>query len=347
VSEPDIIRAPNHLGDLVMALPALGAAVGADIQVVRWLVPILEMARASVPGGSDVGRVLPLDPGAAGMRKAVNELRVTRYERGVLLPPSFSAALVFYLGRVRQRRGSPTDGRSALLTDPVQLAGLNEVHRALSYHVLVTGSEPPEPPVPRISVSEAERTRWREGMGLSSAPVLGVFPGSNASSRRWDAGRYAELVRRVSAQGIRVLVFGGAGERDLTRWVAGDDGIDLGGRTDLRGLAVGLATCELLVTNDSGPMHLAAAVGTRTLSLQGPADPRVTRPLGEGHRMIRADQLPCVPCVKNSCPRRGRGFILSDADRECMRLIEVGTVESAVTREWSLLLTRTMETDCG
>ena len=135
------------------------------------------------------------------------------------------------------------------------------------------------------------------------------------------------------------MVVGAAGERGLTAEVAGERGIDLGGRTDLPLLAAGLAECELVVTNDSGPMHLAAAVGTRTLSLQGPADPELTRPLGEGHVLLWGGELPCVPCVRNECPRTGPGYRLPTAERECMRLIEVDTVEEALSLRLSRHLT--------
>ncbi len=120
---------------------------------------------------------------------------------------------------------------------------------------------------------------------------------------------------------MRVVVFGGPSERDLTAIVAGRSAFDAGGRTDLPLLAAGLASCDILVTNDSGPMHLAAATGTTTLSIWGPGNPASTGPRGTGHRLIRRADLPCVPCVKNACPRRGAGFILPDAELECLNLI--------------------------
>ena len=138
---------------------------------------------------------------------------------------------------------------------------------------------------------------------------------------------------------MRVLVFGGPQERRLTAQVAGEAAVDLGGRTDLPMLAAGLAECALLVSNDSGPMHLAAAVGTPTVTLQGPADPAVTRPLGGRHVMLRHPELPCVPCVKNVCPRRGRGYVLPDATRECLRLISVDDALGAVRTHPAMALT--------
>jgi ADP-heptose:LPS heptosyltransferase len=159
---------------------------------------------------------------------------------------------------------------------------------------------------------------------------VGVFPGSNASSRRWAPERFAETVRRLAAAGYEVVVFGGPGEEALSREVAGDAALDLGGRTDLPTLAAGLAACRAVLTNDSGPMHLAAAVGTPVVALFGAGDPRETGPLGPGHRVLRHPELGCVPCRKNVCPRAGRGTFLREAARECLGLIGVDEVLAAV-----------------
>ncbi len=328
-----VLRAPNHLGDLVMSLPALAAAPG-DLVVARWLAPLLEMARAS--GEADwLGRVIPLDRGNAGFLRAAAEVRRGRYEEGIILPPSFSSALLFALGGVRRRRGTPTDARGPLLTERVLWKEDGPAHRAARYLELVTGTPPPAPPVPRLPVPESERARWEALVGRGRGELVGIFPGSNASSRRWDADRFTELAARLAGRGARVIVFGSAGERALTAEVAGSAALDLGGRTDLPLLAAGLGTCEVLITNDSGPMHLAAAVGTPTVSVQGPADPRVTRPLGEGHELVWGAPIRCVPCVKNECPRSGAGFLLPEAERECLRLIGVDLVERVVSRRLS------------
>jgi ADP-heptose:LPS heptosyltransferase len=153
--------------------------------------------------------------------------------------------------------------------------------------------------------------------------VIGVFPGGNARSRRWEPDRFADLVRRLAKPGQRVVVFGGPTERELTARVAGNAAVDLGGQTDLAQLASGIASCDLLVTNDTGPLHLAAAVGTPTVSLWGAGDPTVTGPLGAGHRMLRHPELDCVPCTKNDCP-------LAVDRYRCLALITVDDVEAVI-----------------
>ncbi|HTO74011.1 MAG TPA: glycosyltransferase family 9 protein [Gemmatimonadales bacterium] len=313
-----IVRAPNHLGDLVMALPALEASGAEVIAVRRPLVPLLELA--GLPGS-----ILPLDRGATALIEAARTIRRQRFDRGVLLTPSLSSAILFRLAGVGRRRGSATDARSLLLTEAVPASAFAGLHRASSYMVLVTGSAPPAPPIPRLAPSPAGIARWREVSAGTDRPV-GIFPGSNASSRRWAVERFAELAGRMVTRKIPVVIFGGPGELVLTAQVAAGGGLDLGGRTDLPALAAGLAACRLLVTNDSGPMHLAAAVGTPTLSLWGAGDPLETGPLGAGAALLRHAELPCVPCRANQCPRHGTGTLLPDAVRECLALITVDEV---------------------
>lgn len=319
-----VVRAPNHLGDLVLALPAILRG-GGDVLVVAHLAPLVAMSGAQ-------GRVLPLRRGFQGFRAAARSLRAGRYARGIALTPAFSAALLFRVGGVRQVRGTATDGRTLLLSEPLDPRALRGRHRAVQYLDIMGDAAPALPEFPIFEPPCAEVDRWRARLGGGSRRVVGLAPGSRASSRRWPAERFRELATHLAAHGLAVAVFGAGDERALTAFVAGgaEGAADLGGATDLPMLAAALAACDLLVTNDSGPMHLAAAVGTRTVSLQGPADPAETAPLGPGHRLIVHAELSCVPCVKNECPRSGRGEFLDRAERECMWLITVDEVLEAV-----------------
>lgn len=323
-----IVRAPNHLGDVIMALPAIRASGGADVLALRWLTPILQMVREAEPDGAGVREILPLERGTSGLLRAARRLRARRYDLGLVLPPSLSSALIFALGGVRRRRGFPTDARRLLLTDPLEPLGAG-AHRATGF-MAVAGARTADPPTPVLGIPERTRERWSALAASSDGPLIGISPGSNAPSRRWPPERYAEMVRRLSRRGLRVVVFGGPGEEDLVRFVSGGLATEVAGRPDLPLLAAGLADCTLALTNDSGPMHVAAAVGTSVVALIGPSDPRLTGPLGEGHLPVLADELGCMPCGRNECPRSGPGSRLADAENECMRLISVARVEAAV-----------------
>jgi heptosyltransferase-2 len=136
----------------------------------------------------------------------------------------------------------------------------------------------------------------------------------------------------LGARGARVLLVGSTHEADLTARVAvrAPGALDTGGRTDVTDLAALLSLCDLVVTNDTGAMHLAGAVGTPTVSLWGSSDPTEVRQVGAPDTRISGPELPCRPCRRNHCERRGRGTVLADAHEECMRSIEVRAVLDAV-----------------
>ena len=311
-----VIRAPNHLGDLVMALPALKEARPDAVIAPRALTSLIELA-----GFKPIPYATPL--------ATATQLRKLNFERGVLFTPSFSSALTFALGRVRERRGTNTDKRGLLLTHKVDAALLEHAHRGSIYWLLATGELPPERPIPALEVPAALMQEFAALVPARSGQRrIGIFPGSNAPARRWGADRFAGIVSRLT-DNADVLVFGGPDERELTGIVAGDVATDLGGRTTLPLLAAGLASCDLLISNDSGPLHLAAAVGTPTISLWGAGDPARTGPPA-GHVIVRDRRLPCLECVKNQCPRSGPGYILPDAYMECMQLVSIDDVLESV-----------------
>jgi heptosyltransferase-2 len=311
-----VIRAPNHLGDLVMALPALAAARPDMVIAPTSLTALLELAGYAT---------LPFDTPL----KTASRIRPQNFGRGILFTPSFSSALTLALGRVGERRGTDTDKRGFLLTHKVDAHLLEHTHRSSVYWLLATGELPSERPIPSLTIPTALRAAFQELLPVPDQRKkrIGIFPGSNAPARRWGADRFAELVRELGD--VEVVVFGGPDERDLTSVAAGDVAIDLGGRTTLPLLAAGLASCDLIVSNDSGPLHLAAAVGTPTVSLWGAGDPARTGPPA-GHTVVRDRRLPCLECVRNQCPRRGAGYILPDAYMECMQLISVDDVLTSV-----------------
>lgn len=309
-----VIRAPNHLGDLVMALPALHAAKPDAVIAPGSLTKLIEFA-----GFTALRYETPF--------QTAKHLRQHKFDRGILFTPSFSSALMLAVGRVKERYGTNTDHRGLLLTHKVDAALLEHTHRASVYWLLATGELPAERPTPALSISQALQGEFEELVPTDGKRRIGIFPGSNAPARRWHSDRFAKLVSRLAEH--RVIVFGGPDERDLTRIVAGDVATDLGGRTTLPLLAAGLASCDLVISNDSGPLHLAAAVGTPTISFWGAGDPARTGPPA-GHVILRDRRLPCLECVKNQCPRRGQGYILPDAYMECMQLIPVEDVLTSV-----------------
>lgn len=340
------IRAPNHLGELLLALPALEAASARErretgiapiVQVVSSLVPLLALADLDA-------RVLPLSD-RRDIAAAARELRSYGARRGILLTPSVSSALIFRAAGLTSRRGTGGGGRAWLLTDVVDRGPLLEDHRVKEF-LAIAGFPVPdgEPPAPRLTALDAARVAWSErrralGIPTDARPLVALFPGANGAARRWPGEKYAALARSLAGLGYRVLILGGPDDRPVTEAVSRqaltDDGeldgavLNLGGRTSLAELAGALESCHLLVTNDTGPMHLAAALDRPIVAVEGPADVRQTRPLANRVRLVGRFDLPCVPCVKNECPRNGRGTILESAERECLRLVTVDEVLEA------------------
>ncbi len=318
-----IVRAPNHLGDVVVALPVL-AHSGCDVLVTGWLAPLVAMA--ALPG-----TIIPLDrSGMSGWLSAVGTLRRGGYQKGALLSPAFSAAWLFRCGGVHTLRGSATDGRSWLLTEALDPAALRGRPRGDQYRALVGIDDGTSLPRPALTPPPDRVARWR-GRTRGVGPIVGVVPGSNAPARRWSATRFSQLVGRLSAAGARCVVAGGPTETRLSAQVAGgaEDAIDAGGETDLEGLAALLAVCDLVVGNDTGPLHMAGAMGTPTVTIWGPSDPAEALPTGSKSVAVESVPLPCRPCFKNECPREGVGTHLPLAHEECMQLITVDQVTDA------------------
>lgn len=345
-----VIRGPNHLGELVLALPALRRAgrrwrERPLVQLPLRLAPVVAMSGAAVD-------VLPMEGRHRFLRNA-RSVRARSPDTGVLLTPSFSAALLLALCGVARRRGTDTDGRGWLLTDPVDREPLLRGHRVREYLVLVEGAAPARSdagggtagdegqlPRPRLERLSSAREAWRSTADRLSIPdprdggdvAVGLIPGSRAPARRWPAARWRELAGRLLQRDVRVMVFGAPGEERLTRRVAGGrpGAVDLGGRTDLFALVGALEASAAVVANDTGSMHLAAALGRPLAVLWGAGDPAQTRPLSPKSRLLGGFDLPCHPCLEHACPRSGPGHRSAVAERECLRTVSPGRVEEVV-----------------
>ncbi|MEV5235005.1 glycosyltransferase family 9 protein [Streptomyces pseudogriseolus] len=137
-------------------------------------------------------------------------------------------------------------------------------------------------------------------------PYVVVHPGASVPARAWSPGRCAQAVRELTAAGRRVVVTGGAGERELTAYVAGGRAVDLGGRTDAAQLAGVLAGADCVVAGNTGPAHLAAAVGTPVVSLFAPVVPAERwRPYGVPHLLLGDQDAPCAGSRARRCPVPG------------------------------------------
>jgi heptosyltransferase-2 len=334
-----LIRAPNPLGDAVMAEPAIRAIAERFPQArLDVLIP-----RALVPLGRTwafVDTVLPVLVGSRTLERldqllAPARLRRRRFDLCVLFPNARGVAEEAARARIPRRVGYARDGREALLTDPVSVPRApRDTHMVVYYWGLAAavgcgdlpalaslGEAPPgEAPrilrresrtAPRVAPTgemlEAAR-RLCQGTALAGQPFVAVAPGAaHGTAKRWPAVHFGALCRRLTRElGMPCAILGSAGERALGATIREHAGpgsafVDLAGRTDLGGLIGILAAASLFVGNDSGPAHLAAALGLPGVALFGSTSEGHSGPVGPRMRTLHR-HLPCSPCFERECP---------------------------------------------
>jgi len=317
-----VVFAPNWLGDAVMALPAIAA--------VRRGIPHASLTIAARPtiaplfsivGGLDDVVVL-------GKRGRENGTRPP-FDTAILLPNSFQSALLAWRAGVPERWGYRTDWRRPLLTRAIDPpCGLHQVEY-YQHLVGALGIRPPSPVPADPQISVSEELRANGVAELKSAgwdgirPLVALAPGAAyGSAKRWPPAYFAELARALAADGVQSVMVGGRADipvaREIEAALNGDVVLNLMG-TDLPTLAGVLSACRALVSNDSGAMHLGAAIGLRVTAVFGPTDERLTRPAGGGHAVL-THPVWCRPCLMRECP----------IDHRCMRGIGVDRVAGAV-----------------
>jgi len=332
-----LIRAPNWVGDAVMTLPGLEAVRGnfpsssVGVLAKPWVAPIYEHHPA-------VDRVLVYPKGEGvftdlkEMIQCVRLIRRQRFDLAILFQNAFEAAFLTYLGGVGLRLGYRTDCRGFLLTHGVlRSRDVLKTHQTEYYLSLLrsmgwkAGSTDP-----RIYVSagdtEAAQRILDAGNVREGDFLLGLGPGAIfGGAKRWPAERFADIGEMaVQRWGARVLVFGSAGETTLCGRVCDamvSPALNLCGRTSLAAAMGLISRCSFFVTNDSGLMHIAAALNVPTVAIFGPTDPTATGPRGLRTRIVRHDTS-CAPCLKSECPE----------DHACMLGIRPADVWEAMER---------------
>jgi heptosyltransferase-2 len=277
------------------------------------------------------GQVITLDQDREGA-----QLREAGADAILLFTNSFRTAWVSRRARIRRRLGYRAHGRSLLLTEAVRRPR-QRVHQSEYYLHLVrelgfdgTQPGPSGPGGPFIQITPQTRQRvdaFLKTLGVDrSAPLVGFAPGAAyGHAKRWPPDRVAQVITRLGARGVTCMLVGADGDRAAGREIesalpAGSRVVNVIGRTDLRLLTGLLAGCDVFVSNDSGAMHLAAAVGVPVAAIFGPTNERLTAPLGD-HDVI-SHQVFCRPCMLRDCP----------IDHRCMRRVSADRVFDTVIR---------------
>jgi len=333
-----LVRATNWVGDAVMSLPAL--------RLIRQRFPGAEITVLARPWVADLyaresfaDRVIlhTASRGArdwSGKRRLARALRAGRFDCALLLQNAFEAALLAWLARIPRRIGYNRDGRGFLLTDPVRVPRRGEIHPHQRYYYLemlrragIVDRVPEVDVIQLEGVAEARLAGLRRmaAAGLEGE-IIGVSPGAAyGTAKQWSPDHFAEAAHRIGlARGAVVAVFGSRTERELGEAVArcvsasGGKVHNFAGETSLGEFIELAAACRLFLTNDSGAMHVASALGLPTVAVFGPTDEQATGPVGPVVRVIR-EPVDCAPCGFRECP----------TDHRCMNRIPAARVAEA------------------
>ena len=322
---------------------------------VRTLFPEAEITLLVKPGIADllaqhpaVNRTLVYDDrgrhaGLVGKWTLAGVLRRHRFDLAILFQNAFEAALISFLAGIPRRFGYATDGRTLLLTDPVTVPPRTAQRHQVEYYwdlLKPLGGHGPAP-APRLFVTPDESVliagRLADaGIGPSDL-VIGVNPGSTyGHAKRWLPDRYAEVVNRVvkdaqSRSGARVgvAILGAKGEEPLGKTIAEQikaRTVVCSGQTTVRELMALVKRCQLFLTNDTGPMHVAAAFQVPLVAVFGPTDWQTTSPFGVDAKLVR-QPVSCAPCLLRECP----------IDHRCMTGVTVEQVYAAAVHHLPLV----------
>ena len=277
------------------------------------------------------GILADLPRGRLGWRENLDlarRLRREGYGSALIMSRKWKAALAPFLAGIPERTGYVGEARYGLLNDP--RSGERQIARMLDQCAalaLPPGAPwPPAWPMPSLQVSDAELTAWRARRGLEpNGPVVALCPGAVGPSKRWPSDRYGALAAALVQQGAAVWVLGSPAEQPLAAEIVAAAGGRARGltSTDLRDAVLALAAADLVVSNDSGLLHVAAALGTPAIGIFGPTAPQLWAPVNPVAAIIETTTVvPCRPCHKPTC-RLGHHACMRDIGAE--RLIAVAT----------------------
>lgn len=284
----------------------------------------------------DVDRIFIYDDrgvhaGLFGFFRLVRSLRKEGFDLAFLFQNAFEAAFLTALAGIPERAGYAADGRWFLLTRSLSKKDAPAHQRDAYLHLMNLWGGPLQARKPYLNVTEDERRRARERLvshGISESDLLvGVNPGAAyGSSKRWIPARFAAVADcLVARHGAKIMILGGAAEVGIAERVAGEmkrSSVVLAGKTSVREVMALVSQCNLFITNDSGPMHIASAFEVPLVAVFGPTYPAATSPAG-AHDLVIQNKVECAPCTHRECP----------IDHRCMERISVEAVLEAAEKQ--------------
>lgn len=319
---------PNWLGDAVMSLPT--------IKGVRALFPesyLAVLVKSELEDlfrhEPDINEVISYESrhgikSLSADYRMIKQIRGKEFDLALILPRSFHSALIGFLSKIPNRIGYAGDSRSKLLTQTLPRTKESLTRHRVYYflNLLNIWGRPVSFSEPRITIPKITRDWVADNTrNIKDHFLIGFNPGAAyGSAKCWLSERYVHLAKDlINNKKARIILFGSPAEEklnfDIASKVNHPNLLNYTGKTSITQMAGLLSSCRLLVTNDTGTMHVAAAVKTPVVAIFGPTDPVTTPPFGNNHTIIRKE-ISCSPCLKRTCP----------TDHRCMKSISVGEV---------------------
>ena len=308
-----LVVAPSWIGDTLLAQPLLTllhekyASLELDVLAPAWTFAVVRRM-------PEVRRAIasPFEHGAlqfAERRNLGRELRSERYDQAIVLPNTLKSAFVPLFARIPRRTGYRGEMRWGALNDVRVLdeEALPQMAQRYAALALPPGEAPPSPlPRPHLVVDDEQRRATLELLGLAGARrAVALCPGAEyGPAKRWPPSYFAELARALTAQGDAVWLIGSSKDNEIAEDIvrlSGGACVNLCGKTTLDQAVELLSSVRLAITNDSGLMHVAAALGTPLIAIYGSSTPAFTPPMSP-HATIARLEIECSPCFERTCP---------------------------------------------
>ncbi len=336
-----VVRSTNWVGDMVMSVAAL--------RRLRNTFPSAHITLVARPGARDIfmdaglfDNLMLYERRRVSIFRQIKDWRRQQFDLAILFQNAFEAALIPFLARVPIRIGYSTDRRGALLSHPLPVPDWRDRNHEVFYYLNIVlqleallgkGRDNASTDLDcSLTVSATRKSQALERLraeGLQyNRSLIVLCPGSiNSRAKRWPADRYAKLADRlIEEHEAEILLIGSEQETDVAAQVCGQmkrRPVDLTGKTGLAEAVALLSIADLVISNDTGPAHIAAALNRPTLVIFGPTNPLTTRPYSSTATVVRVPP-DCAPCMLRDCP----------IDHRCMTAI---SVEEIVSRSAALL----------
>ena len=328
-----LVIGPSWVGDMVMAqslfmtLKNNNPDCHIDVLAPAWSFPLLDR----MPEVSKA-IAMPLTHGQLGLKlrnQIGKQLQAEKYEQAIVLPNSWKSGLIPFFAKIPLRTGNIGEMRWGLLNDARKLNKKQltmTVQRFVALGLPGDAQEPPEYQVPEFKIDEADQRSVIEKFQIElSAKVLALCPGAEyGPAKRWPAEHFAELVKQKIGEGWSVWIFGSDKDKAVAAQInqlTGNSCLDFSGQTTMAEAVDLMSLANVVVTNDSGLMHVAAALNKKIIAIYGSSDPGFTPPLNAAAKVIDLD-LDCSPCFKRDCPLGHTHCLTNISPQQVLALIE-------------------------